>query len=95
MNFTMNKIVADDKKNKLHLKYPCAWVYKIIGTDQDEMKSAVYEIIRDRPCSINFSRSSENAKYHCLNVEITVESESHRQIIYESLKSHRAIKIIL
>ena len=87
--------MTDDKKTKLHLKYPCAWVYKIIGIDQNEMKSAVYEIIQDRPCSINFSRSSENARYHCLNVEITVESEAHRQLIYESLKAHRAIKIIL
>jgi putative lipoic acid-binding regulatory protein len=28
-------------------------------------------------------------------VEVMVESESHRQIIYESLKSHRAVKIVL
>lgn len=87
--------MTDDKTHKAQLNYPCVWIYKIIGTDQSEMKSAVYEIIRDRSCSINFSRSSENDKYHCLNVKVIVESESHRQMIYESLKSHRAIKVIL
>jgi len=84
-----------DKRNKADLHYPCLWVYKIIGTDQEAMKSAVSEIIQDRACTVNLSRSSENARYHCLNVEVMVESESHRQIIYESLKSHRAVKIVL
>ena len=87
--------MTENKEKKLQLKYPCAWVYKIIGADQNEMKSAVAEIIQDRACSITLSRSSEKSKYHCLNVEILLESESHRQIIYEALKAHEAIKVML
>ena len=83
------------RSSTLNLEYPCPWIYKIIGTDQEAMRRAVHEIITDRSCSITLSHSSETAKYHCLNVEVTVESESHRQVIYESLRSHRAIKIIL
>lgn len=85
----------ETKEKNLKLEYPCSWIYKIIGPNQEEMKSAVSEIIQDRAFSINLSRSSENAKYHCLNIEVMVESESHRQIIYESLRSHPAIKIVL
>jgi uncharacterized protein len=85
----------ENKERKLNLTYPCAWIYKIIGQNQEEMESAVHEIICDRSFSINFSRTSENAKYQILNVEVTVESESHRQAIYEALKSHRSIKIVL
>jgi uncharacterized protein len=91
----MSKVMAKNKENKLHLEYPCAWIYKIIGVDQIEMRSAVSEVIQDRSCSVTLSRSSENNKYQCLNVEVTVESESHRQLIHESLKSHRAIKVVL
>jgi uncharacterized protein len=91
----MSKEMAENQEKKLHLKYPCTWIYKIIGVDQNDMKSAVLEIIPDRTCSITLSRSSGNNKYHCLNVEVTVESESHRQMIHESLKSHQAIKIVL
>jgi putative lipoic acid-binding regulatory protein len=87
--------MVQNKERNIKLEYPCAWVYKIIGVDQDEMKSVVSEIIQDRACSITLSRQSENAKYHCLNVEVIVESESHRQTIYESLKAHPAIKIVL
>jgi putative lipoic acid-binding regulatory protein len=87
--------MTDEKKQNLQLEYPCPWVYKIIGQDKDEMQSAVAEIIRECKYKISDSRSSETAKYHCLNVELTVESESQRTALYEALKSHRAVKMIL
>jgi uncharacterized protein len=87
--------MSENKKQKLHLAYPCLWIYKIIGADPDEMKNAVCEIIQDRPCRIFLSRQSETAKYISLNVELTVESESHRTDVYEALKAHQAIKLVL
>ena len=87
--------MPDDEKRKVQLEYPCPWVYKIIGSDVGEMKRAVAEIIRDRTYKVSPSRSSAEAKYHCLNVELSVESESHRTDLYEALKAHRAVKIVL
>jgi len=87
--------MPDDKKQKVQLEYPCPWVYKIIGPDADEMRHAVAEIICNRVYKITHSRSSETAKYHCLNVELSVESESHRTALYEALKAHRAVKLVL
>ena len=66
--------MTDEKKQKLQLGYPCSWVYKIIGPDKDQMQIAVVEIIRDCKYKISPSRSSETAKYQCLNVELTVET---------------------
>ena len=83
--------MPDDKKRKVQLEYPCLWIYKIIGPDADKMRSAVAEIIRDRDYKITHSRSSETAKYHCLNVELSVESESHRTTLYEALKAHPTV----
>ena len=87
--------MPDDEKWKVQMEYPCPWVYKIIGSDADEMRRAVSEIIRDRACKVSLSRSSATAKYHCLNVELPVESESHRKALYEALKAHRAVKLVL
>jgi putative lipoic acid-binding regulatory protein len=87
--------MSDDKKRKVKLEYPCPWVYKIIGLDADEMRLAVAEIICDRAYKITHSRDSKTDKYHCLNIELSVESESHRTALYEALKSHRAVKIVL
>jgi putative lipoic acid-binding regulatory protein len=87
--------MPDDEKRKVQLEYPCPWVYKIIGPDADEMQRAIAEIIRDRAYKVSHSRSSEGAKYHCLNVELSVESESHRTTLFEALKAHRAVKLVL
>ena len=87
--------MTGEKKQKIQLEYPCPWVYKIIGPDKDQMKIAVAEIIRDCQYKISPSRSSETAKYQCLNVELTVESEFQRTALYEALKAHRAIKMVL
>jgi hypothetical protein len=87
--------MPDNEKRKVQLEYPCPWVYKIIGLDADEMRHAVAEIIRDRDYKITHSRSSETAKYHCLNVELSVECESHRTALHEVLKAHWAIKLVL
>jgi uncharacterized protein len=87
--------MTDDEKRKVQLEYPCPWVYKIIGPDADEMKRAVAEIIRDRTYKLSPSHSSKTAKYQSLNVELSVESESQRTTLYETLKAHRAIKLVL
>ena len=85
----------DEKKQNLQLEYPCPWVYKIIGPDKDKMHSAVAEIIRNCKYKISLSRTSNTAKYVCLNVELTVESESQRTALYEALKAHQAINMVL
>jgi len=85
----------DFNRQKLDLEYPCSWGYKVIGVDQEEMQRAVHEIIQDRPCRITLSGLSRTAKYISLNVELTVESESHRKSVYEALKAHRAVKVVL
>lgn len=87
--------MSKNKKEKLQLKYPCLWIYKVIGIDQDEMTGAIQDIVQDRSCRISLSRESETAKYISLNVELTVESESHRTALYEELKAHPAIKLVL
>jgi putative lipoic acid-binding regulatory protein len=87
--------MPDDEKQKVQLSYPCPWVYKIIGPDANEMRSAVAEIICDCTYKISPSHSSEKNKYQCLNVELSVENESKRTALYEALKAHRAVKMVL
>jgi putative lipoic acid-binding regulatory protein len=80
---------------KLKLNYPCQWVYKVIGTNQDELRQAIMEIITNTPCEMNFSNKSSSGKYLCLNLEITVQSEKERNSIYLGLKAHPQVKIVL
>lgn len=80
---------------KPKLNYPCQWVYKVIGTDQDELHQAIRETVNTTPCEISFSNSSSSEKYLCLNLEITVQNEEERNAIYLDLKAHPQVKIVL
>ena len=80
---------------KAKLNYPCQWLYKVIGTDNEQLRQAIMGIIGNMPCEINFSNSSSSGNYLCLNLEITVQSEEERNSIYLALKSHPHVKIVL
>ena len=80
---------------KVKLDYPCQWLYKVIGIEEEQLRQAITKIIPDTPCEINLSKSSSSGKYLCLNVELTVQSEEERNSIYERLKAHQHVKIVL
>ncbi len=77
------------------IEYPCRWKYKIIGSDQGRMESAIAETVRGREYTINLSRSSKGGNYHSFNLQVTVENDKSRVEIYETLRKHPAIKFVL
>ena len=81
--------------DKLSLRYPCEWVYKIIGKNAGVLRSAVTEIVGDDGYSMKFSNFSAKGTYICLNLEMTVSSEEQRNEIFHALKQHDAIKMVL
>lgn len=77
------------------IDYPCPWGYKVIGTDVERLRSAIAEVIQDHPHTVTPSNRSVTGKYRCLDVEIVVPSEECRLEIYEGLRRHPAVKVVL
>lgn len=77
------------------IDYPCPWGYKVIGSDVERLRRAIAEVIQERPHTVTPSRRSMTGKYHCLDVELVVTSEEYRVEIYEGLRRHPAVKIVL
>ena len=92
-----NQLIMNQKNNcsKAQIDYPCKWLYKVIGSEQDELYQAISTIIPDIPYEINLSNTSSSGKYLCVNLELTVRSEEERNLIYVNLKAHPNIKIVL
>lgn len=88
-------MVINGSGDKPDIDYPCPWGYKVIGSDAQRLRSAIAEVIQERPHTITPSNTSLTGKYHCLDVEIVVTSEECRIEIYEGLCRHPAIKIVL
>ena len=83
------------KDSTYELVYPCEWLYKVIGPDREQLHQAITHVIKESSCSITPSNSSKTGKYHCLNLEITVQNEEERNLIYEALKEHPDVKVVL
>ncbi|MFW2366877.1 MAG: YbeD family protein [Desulforhopalus sp.] len=77
------------------IKYPCTWVYKVIGVDCSLLKEVIVTVCSPHEVQISHSHSSSKGKYHSLNAELEVPSEDVRLSIYDKLKSNPAVKIVL
>ena len=75
--------------------YPCTWVYKVIGEDTALLRKIIVAACAPLEVSISRSHSSSKGRYHSLNAELTVPDEAYRLKIYETLKNHAAVKIVL
>ena len=85
----------NEDKCKPEIAYPCRWVYKVIGRDLSLLHGAAAEVLTGRNYAVTPSKSSKGGAYHCLNVEMTVESESERVGFYEKLRRHPAAMMVL
>ncbi len=77
------------------IDYPCPWGYKVIGPDVERLRSAIAEVIQELPHTVTPSHRSLTGKYHCLDLELVVTSEECRLEIYEGLRRHPAVTIVL
>ncbi|HHO74875.1 MAG TPA: DUF493 domain-containing protein [Deltaproteobacteria bacterium] len=82
-------------KGDLTITYPCTWVFKIFGTDHRQLRLAARDALSGHDYAINPSHSSRNRKYHCMNIDITVSDDQERTGIYEALRSHSSIILVL
>lgn len=79
---------------KLKITYPCVWLYKVIGKDVTSLSRAITAVCPAQ-LSITASRTSSGGKYCSLNVEIEVADEASRLAIYQNLRNHLAVKMVL
>ncbi|MBU4234835.1 MAG: DUF493 domain-containing protein [Proteobacteria bacterium] len=79
---------------KPDITYPCVWLYKVIGEDITSLTRAITTVCPVQ-VSIAPSKSSSSGKYCSLNVEIEVADEASRLAIYQNLKNHLAVKMVL
>ena len=82
-------------KEKPNIKYPCSWVYKVIGTDADALKKAIATVIGTKNLLITPSNTSSGGKYTSLNVEVVLSDDKTRLKYYQHLKNHAAVKVVM
>jgi len=85
----------NDLDQKIELEYPCNWIYKVISEHEDHTKEAIIEVVCERTYNLKHSNKSKSGKYVSMNLELLVHNEEDRNFIYEALKAHQKIKMVL
>ena len=87
--------IINDSKEKVELEYPCNWCYKVIGESTEEIEKAVSEVVDEREHRLTPSNKSKNGKYTSMNLDMLVHNDDDRQTIYEELKKHKNVKMVI
>lgn len=100
--------IINDSTQKLELEYPCSWCYKLIGYEKEAIQKAIHDVILEREQKVNgeareaalgydltHSNASKTGKYVSMNLDLVIQNEDERNFIYEALKAHQHIKMVL
>ncbi len=87
--------IINDSVHKLELLYPCSWCYKLIGHEREALQKAIHDVIVEREHTLTHSNASKTGKYVSMNLDLIVHNEDERNFIYQALKDHQNIKMVL
>lgn len=82
-------------RTKPDIAYPCPWLFKVIGRGREAVAAAIVEVVGEAEHLCSYSHSSRCGKYSSFNLELLVESESHRDELYQALAAAPVVKVVL
>jgi len=87
--------ILNDSEQKVLIDYPCSWTYKLIGHEKEAIEKAIHEVILEREHDLTHSNASKTGKYVSMNLDLVITNEDERNFIFEALKAHQNIKMVL
>jgi len=87
--------ILNDSDKKVVIEYPCNWCYKVIATEREALEQAIRDVIDERDHKLTSSNKSKSGKYTSMNLDLLVHNEDDRTFIFEALKRHQDIKMVL
>ena len=87
--------ILNDSDKKVVIEYPCNWCYKVIASEKVALEQAISDVIDEREHTLKASNKSKTGKYVSMNLDMLVHNEDDRTFIFEALKKHQNIKMVL
>ena len=81
-------------EGKPEIHYPCLWEFRIIGEDKQSLERIVSELVA-KPYTLDEKNHSSKGRFVSVHLSVKVESEEERNALYQSLSTHKAIKMVL
>lgn len=85
----------NDSNQKVVIEYPCNWCYKLIASEKFALEQAIKDVIDERDHKVSPSNKSKTGKYISMSLDLLVHNEDDRTFIFDALKKHQNIKMVL
>ncbi|PIE66293.1 MAG: hypothetical protein CSA26_01230 [Desulfobacterales bacterium] len=82
-------------QRKPDIEYPCIWEYKVIGTDQNNVREAIMTACSPAIPEIRLSNVSSKGTYYSLNARLEVDNEEMRLGIFDRIQKNPAVKMVI
>ena len=77
------------------ISYPTWWTYTVIGLDRETLERVIAEVVGDRSRKVSLSNVSSKGRYTSLRLKLIVLNETERKKIFDDLRRHPAVKLVL
>jgi len=67
----------------------------VIASEKEALEKAIRDVIEEREHKLSHSNNSKTGKYISMNLDILVHNEDDRTFIFDALKKHQDIKMVL
>lgn len=87
--------IDDIKSCELILEYPIEWEYKTVIEKKTNIDDVLKPILNGRIYNTKHSKTSRDGTYNSYSVNVLVYNGDDRKEIYEQIRSHKNVKIVL
>lgn len=77
------------------INYPCPWPYRIICTDETELRAAVVVIVGSAEHTLAVVGEAPSGRYRRLELIVSVRDELHRNEIFAALTKTPTVRFVL
>ena len=92
-----------DPTQRPEISYPAPWSFKVIGSDEEDIRRAVKITLAvcldrnsgDRAYELGVSRTSARGSYVSLQLDLTVVSEAERDAVFTGLAECPEIRMVI
>jgi len=85
----------DTKSCEIVLEYPIEWRYKTIIEKETNIDDILKPILKERIYKTKLSKTSKDGTYNSYSINVLVYNNEDRIEIYEQIRSHKNVKIVL
>jgi putative lipoic acid-binding regulatory protein len=87
------KQIPDDAHPEI--SYPTMWKYTVIGSGREKLEAAIAEVVEERSHKVSLSNVSSKGRYCSLTLELIVQSDDERKMIFNRLRDNPVVKYVL